>query len=73
MNIDVKILNKFCQPLPRSDILVICCNARRPVHVAVNTEFLLSQRSPLYSCALAFGMQVKNLSIWVKFLLVEWI
>ena len=73
MNIDVKVFNKFCQPLPRSDTLVICCNARRPVHLAVNTEFLLSQRSPLCSCALAFGTQVKTLSIWVKFLLVDWI
>ena len=72
MNIDVKILDKFCRPLPRPDTLVICCNAWRPIHVAVNTEFLLSQISPLYSCALAFGSQVKTLPLWVIFLLVDW-
>ena len=40
--------------------------------MAGNIEFLLSQRSLLCSCALAFGTQVKALSFQVKFLLVEW-
>ena len=35
-------------------------------------EFMLSQRSPLCSCALAFGAPVKALSFQVKFLLVDW-
>ena len=48
-----------------------CCNPRRPVHMAGNTEFQLSQRSLLCSCALAFGTQVKALSFQVKFLLVD--
>ena len=54
------------------DSLVICCNPKRPVHMAGNTQFLLCQRSPLCSCTLAFGTQVKALSFRVKFLLVDW-
>ena len=33
----------------KKGIRVICCNPRRSIHTASNTEFLLSQRPPLCS------------------------